>query len=155
VLALLAGLAAAAGGAAAGTATVVDGLARVEKDGTLVIDGRPVRLFGIFIPLIDRTCRTSLRPPRCTSKAVLVLDGKVDGFVRCEIVGRATDGVPEGICGIRGRDPFGPRQDLAALLLQEGFALVAPTAPPEYYALERLAQSRGLGLWGEGSLNLR
>lgn len=133
----------------------MDGLARVQSDGTLRIDGRTVRLFGVFIPQLERTCRTVVRPSDCAPKAVLVLDGKVRGFVRCEIVRRGSDGVPEGICGVRGRDPFGPRNDLAAEMVQEGFAFTRPDAPAEYVALERLAQSREAGLWGNKTLNLR
>jgi endonuclease YncB( thermonuclease family) len=139
----------------AAAAQVVDGLAIVQEDGTLSVGGTHVRLFGIYIPQFERTCRTSIRPPRCAPKAVLVLDGKVTGFVRCEIVLVGGDGVPQGVCGVRGRDLFGPREDLAAWLVQEGFALAAPGAPPEYVALERLAQSRELGLWGDKILNLR
>jgi endonuclease YncB( thermonuclease family) len=134
---------------------VVDGLAIVHEDGTLSVGGELVRLFGVYIPQFERTCRTYLRPPRCAPKAVLVLADKVDGFVRCEIVQRGPDGVPEGICGMRGRDLFAPREDLGAWLVQEGFALAAPEAPPEYRLLERLAESRELGLWGNKFLNLR
>lgn len=136
-------------------AEIVDGLARVREDGTLSVGDTAVRLFGVAIPLFERTCRTFVRPPHCAPKAVLVLDGKVTGFVRCEIVRVGADGVREGVCGMRGRDLFGPRLDLGAWLVQEGFALAAPEAPAGYVALERLAQSRGLGLWGDKILNLR
>ncbi|MEK0082171.1 thermonuclease family protein [Benzoatithermus flavus] len=139
----------------AAAAEIVDGLATVREDGTLSVGGTAVRLFGISIPQIERTCRTFIRPPRCAPKAVLVLDGKVNGFVRCEIVRRGADGVLEGVCSMRGRDLFGPGEDLAAWLVQEGFAFAAPDAPPDYAALERLAQSRELGLWGDKFLNLR
>lgn len=135
--------------------TVVDGLAVVLDDGTLSVGGTRVRLFGIYIPQFERTCRTVIRPPFCAPKSVIVLEQKVQGFVRCEIVRLGPDGVPEGICGQRGRDLFGPREDLAAYLVQKGFALAAPEAPPEYVALERLAQSRELGLWGAKLLELR
>jgi endonuclease YncB( thermonuclease family) len=134
---------------------VVDGLAIVLGDGTLSVGGTRVRLFGIYIPQLERTCSTVIRPPFCAPKSVIVLEQKVQGFVRCEIVRFGPDGVPEGICGQRGRDLFGPREDLAAYLVQKGFALAAPEAPPEYIALERLAQSRELGLWGAKLLELR
>lgn len=133
----------------------MDGLAIVRDDGTLSIGGTVVRLFGIYLPQLERSCRTSIRPPVCAPKAVLVLENKVRGFVRCEIVRRGADGVLEGICGQRGRDSFAPREDLAAFLVQEGFALAAPEAPPEYRALERLAESRELGLWGNQFVNIR
>jgi endonuclease YncB( thermonuclease family) len=155
VLAFLAGTALALGVAPAVAGEVVDGLAKVQADGSLRINGRTVRLFGVFIPIDDRTCRSSIRPPRCASKAVLVLDGMVSGFVRCEVVRAVGGGVVEGVCSVRGDDAFGPRDDLAAQLLQEGFALVRPDAPPAYFALERLAQAQERGLWSSGILNIR
>ncbi len=157
--AVLLGVAAATGApgafAQARRPVVVDGLATVRGDGTLSVGGTPVRLFGVYLPLIERTCRTYLRPPVCAPKSVLVLEDKVDGFVRCEIVRRGPDGVPEGICGQRTFDLFAPREDLGGYLVQEGFAFATPEAPYEYFALERLAESRGLGLWGNQFLNFR
>ena len=158
VLALLAGTAAGllpAGGPARAAGEVVDGLARVQGDGSLSINGRTVYLYGVYIPVDDRTCRSSIRPPRCAAKAVLVLDGMVSGFVRCEIVREAGGEALEGVCTMRGDDAFGPRDDLAARMLQEGFALVRPDAPAAYVALERLAQSQQRGLWSSGILNVR
>lgn len=114
-----------------------------------------MRLYGIYLPLLERTCRRYLRPPTCASKAVLVLEDKVRGFVRCELVRRGPDGIAEGICGQRSRDLFGPSEDLAAYLVQEGFAFTRPNAPDEYFVLERLAESRELGLWGNKFLNFR
>lgn len=134
---------------------VVDGLATVYDDGTLSVGGTRVRLFGIYLPLLERTCRSVIRPAACAPKAALVLKDKVTGFVRCELVRRGGDGVLEGICGQRTRDLFGPRLDLGAYLVQEGFALAGPEAPYEYFALERLAESRELGLWGNKFLNFR
>jgi endonuclease YncB( thermonuclease family) len=142
-------------GLAAATVTVVDGLGIVRDDGTLSVGGHPVRLFGIIIPQTRRTCRSFLNPPRCAPSVVLVLENKVTGFVRCEIVRQGRDGIPEGVCGVRGRDLFAPREDLAGWMLQQGFALAGPEAPPEYFALERLAQSQQVGLWNPGIVNIR
>jgi endonuclease YncB( thermonuclease family) len=152
-LALAAGPVPAARGQA--DSRVVDGLANVRSDGTLSVGGTAVRLFGIYLPLYERTCRFVIRPPSCAPKAVLVLEDRIKGFVRCELVRRGADGILEGICGQRTRDLFGPREDLGAYLVQEGFALASPYAPPEYFALERLAESRELGLWGNKFLNFR
>lgn len=135
---------------------MVDGLAVVRADGVLSVGGTPVRLAGVYLPPSERTCRTLVRPVFCgLSRSVVVLERKVDGFVRCEIVGRGPDGVAEGFCGRRTRDLFGPREDIGALLVEEGFALAAPGAPAEYFALERLAESRQLGLWGAKLLEVR
>ena len=40
-------------------------------------------------------------------------------------------------------------------MVQEGWALARPDAPPEYRALERLAESRELGLWGNKFVRVR
>ena len=134
---------------------VLDGLAVVQTDGTLSINGTVVRLFGVYLPGRERTCRTVIRPPFCAARSVVVLNDKVQGFVRCEIVRRGRDGVLEGLCGQRTDDLFGPREDLGAYMVERGFALVTPDSPPEYVALERLARSREVGLWGAKMLDLR
>lgn len=128
----------------------MDGLAHVQDDGSLRIAGRTIRLFGIYIPQGDRSCRTVIQPVRCAPKAVLVLEGKVRGFVRCEIVRPG-----EGICSVRGDDGLDSREDLGGFLLEEGFALARPDAPSPYPALERLAQAQERGLWSTRTLNLR
>ncbi|MFO1075595.1 MAG: hypothetical protein U1E17_23420 [Geminicoccaceae bacterium] len=134
---------------------VIDGLAVVQTDGTLSINGTVVRLFGIYLPMRERTCQTVIRPPFCAARPVIVLNDKVQGFVRCEIVRRGRDGVLEGLCGQRTDDLFGPREDLGGYMVERGFALTTPDSPPEYVALERLAQSREVGLWGAKMLNQR
>jgi endonuclease YncB( thermonuclease family) len=40
------------------------------------------------------------------------------------------------------------RADLAAYMLQQGYALATDDAPLEYRPYERTAQSQGLGVWG-------
>src|SRR5688572_16578407 len=80
--------------------------------GTLGVGGPGLGLFGIIIPRVWRPCGSRVRPPRCAPAAVLVLEDKVTGFVRCEIVRQGRDGIPEGVCGVRGRDLFAPREDL-------------------------------------------
>ncbi len=84
-----------------------------------------------------------LRPPAALRRtSILVLDDLVDGFVRCEVVRAGRDAV-QAVCTQRGRDLFGPREDIAADLIQRGWALAAEDAPPQYRALEALARSRG------------
>jgi endonuclease YncB( thermonuclease family) len=134
--------------AAAAQPWVIEGPARVSADGTIAIDGERIRLYGIWLPQIERTCSTLLRPTFCAPKAVLVLFEKVQRFLTCEVVRRLADGTLEAFCGQRARRLFDPREDLGASMVEEGWALARPDAPPEYQALERLAQSRELGLWG-------
>jgi endonuclease YncB( thermonuclease family) len=133
---------------------VVDGLATVQPDGSLRVGGETVRLFGTYIPDIEPTCRFAVRPPRCAARSVLALDFMVTGFVRCEILRDGGTG-PEGICTVAGRYLFGPREDLGAELILDGWALATRDAPEEYHALEALARSREAGLWGDKIVNFR
>lgn len=129
---------------------MLDGLAQVLTDGSLRINGRTVSLYGVFVPDDERTCSTVIRPPRCGTRSALVLEQRAQGFVRCEIVGRAPNGTLAGFCTVQARDLFGPRIDLGASLVADGWALADDGAPARYRALERLAQRRGIGLWDDG-----
>ena len=75
--------------------------AKVQDDGTLKINGKTVRLFGIHIPTFGRTCRTNIRPRKCAPRAVLQLDFKVDGFVFCQAQHKNPDGSISAICNTR------------------------------------------------------
>lgn len=124
--------------------------ARVQDDGTLLVNGKTVRLFGIYIPTGQRTCRSSVRPVRCAPRAVLQLDFLVRGFVYCDEVQRFRDRSIAAVCRT------GPdRLDLAAWLLDQGWAIALPGAPFEYVALERFAQSNKRGFWGFQADNIR
>lgn len=142
------------GAPGASAARVIDGLAVVQADGSLSIAGERVFLWGVYLPRLERTCSTFVRPPRCGAPSILILDDLVDGFVRCEVVREGRDAV-QGVCTQRGPDLFGPREDIAATLISQGWALAAENAPPQYRALESLARSREVGLWGPKILNLR
>jgi len=133
---------------------VVEGLAIVQDDGSLSLDGETVWLHGASIPLFVRTCTSVVRPPRCGSRSVLVLSNLVTGFVHCEIVRQHPQAL-EGICTQAGRDAFGPRDDLAAQLILRGWALASPDAPTEYLALQAIAQSQEVGIWGSKVINIR
>jgi endonuclease YncB( thermonuclease family) len=120
----------------------ISGRASVQNDGTLRVDGRLVRLHGIHVPPTAENCRTFERPVTCGSRAMLALDFKISGeFVHCDPVARHEDRSVSAVC--RAGDV-----DLAAYLLERGWALAAPDAPFEYVALERIARHRNLGVWG-------
>jgi endonuclease YncB( thermonuclease family) len=120
----------------------VSSYAFVNDDGSLRISGRTYRLYGIHIPATGRTCRSDERPVKCGSRAALALDFKIDGdFVRCEPHQRHDDGTISAVCTASG-------VDLAAYLLERGWALALPDAPFEYQALEKIARHRGIGVWG-------
>jgi endonuclease YncB( thermonuclease family) len=133
----------------------IDGLARVNDAGHLVIAGQQVALAGIDVPTFDRVCRRTVGPVRCGPPAVLILDDMVRGFVHCDIVGERAPGLAEGRCTIAGRRLFDDRIDLATELLRQGWAFARDDAPGLYRSLERMAKSRGIGIWGDQAFDLR
>ena len=127
------------------------GAATVLSDGSLRIGGNIVRLYGIYIPFGGQyggqTCQFIFNPARCGSRAALALDTRIQGFVFCQSVNWNSDGSVSAICHNRGTF-YAPGEDLAAFLVGAGLAFALPDAPFEYVALERVAQTRQLGLWG-------
>ncbi len=120
----------------------ISSFAFVQEDGTLRVSGNLIHLYGIYIPPTDRSCYTFIRPVPCGTRASLALDLKISGdFVHC--IPRATnpDGSITASCSAA-------NDDLSAWMLQKGWAVALPDAPFEYTAMERIAQSRGIGIWG-------
>ena len=130
----------------------VRGLGRVRGDGSLVVDDTVVHLAGVAFPRRP-DCRAAVGAAGagCASGAVRALEDRVSGFVHCAVVGRRRDGSVEGFCSIAGRGVLDPRTDLGAWLIDRGLALAGAGAPPEYLALERLAEAQGRGLWAHPS----
>ncbi|MDX1541565.1 MAG: hypothetical protein R3349_09200 [Geminicoccaceae bacterium] len=119
----------------------------VHRDGSLTVQGRRIRLFGIFLPSTDRVCDSRLRPVRCGSRVAAALRIKITGFVDCRPQFAYNDGSVAAVC-FTGRRFGEPGDDLGAFLIEEGLALAGPDAPFEYRALERIAESQGRGVWG-------
>ena len=140
---------------AAAAPRMLEGSAVVREDGSIVVAGEVVHLYGIWIPQTDRTCSSLRSPTFCAPSSVVVLYQKVRSFLLCQEVQRLADGSIEAFCGTRARRLFDPREDLGAWMIQEGWALARPDAPPEYRALERLAESRELGMWGNKFFHVR
>jgi endonuclease YncB( thermonuclease family) len=86
-------------------------------------------------------------PPVCGSRASLALDFKIQGFVRCEIIEKNSDGSLIGWCRVN-VSHFDEGEDLSAYLLERGWAVALPDAPVEYQTLEKIARLRGFGVWG-------
>jgi len=131
----------------AAAADSFEGHAIVRDDGSLLIKNRVVVLYGIYLPPTDRQCRDWIRPVRCDSRGVLALDFKVRGFITCFPRGEDSEGRVHAICYVD-RTGLDSGEDLGAYLIQKGWALALPNAPFEYQAMERIAQTRGLGVWG-------
>ena len=119
----------------------------VNDDGTLRIKRKTIHLYGIHIPKTDQNCRTSQRPPVCGTRAALALEFKAKRFVKCEIISHNPDGSLTGLCRVN-YSKFEEGDDLSAYLLERGWAVALPDAPVEYQALEKIARSRGMGVWG-------
>lgn len=114
----------------------------VREDGSLLISGRVIRLFGIYIPDAGVTCRTFTSPAQCGSRAALALEFRTGThFVTCREVAALADGSVSAVCWVED-------EDLAAYLIRQGWALARPGAPFEYQALQRIAERRGVGVWG-------
>jgi hypothetical protein len=125
----------------------VVGRALVREDGSLLIGNRVFVLYGIYLPPTERQCRAWERPVRCDSRGVLALDFKVHGFVTCYPKAEDDAGRVHAVCYI-GRTGLSRGEDLGAYLIRQGWALALPDAPFEYQAMERIAQARGMGVWG-------
>lgn len=135
------------GHAAADNSYDFSGSAFVGDDGVMRIAHRDVHLWGIVIPPTREQCLDYIRPPDCGPRATLALKESINGFVGCRVVDRNVDGSVSAQC-FTGYSSFDAGVDLAAYLLNRGWALAAPDASPEYQALERIARHTGLGLWG-------
>lgn len=123
------------------------GAAFVQDDGSLQVKNHTIRLYGIYIPPTNRTCREAIRPIQCSPRAALALDFKIQGFVRCVAKGRNDDGSINAQCWVN-YTPFSQGDDLSAYLISEGWAAALPGAPYAYHVLEKIARRKSLGVWG-------
>ncbi|QNT70349.1 nuclease-like protein [Defluviicoccus vanus] len=119
----------------------------VLEDASLLIRGKVVHLYGIYIPDNRQFCQSTIRPPSCGNRAAVALDQKISKFVRCEPIVEYDDGSIGAQCWTN-YSKFSTGEDLAAYLIFHGFAMAGPDAPFEYIALERLAAANGRGVWG-------
>ena len=120
----------------------ISSFAFVQGDGSLKIAGYLIRLYGIYIPPTDQTCSTFIRPVPCGTRASLALDFKISGdFVHCIPRVTYSDASISASCRVG-------NEDLSAWMLQRGWAVALPDAPFEYTAMEKIARSRGIGIWG-------
>jgi endonuclease YncB( thermonuclease family) len=120
----------------------------VQDDGTLRVQGRTIRLFGLFVPSSGRGCTTILNPVFCGSRAARALELKIQGFVECLPQLRHRDGSISAICYVEEGSILDPPVDLGAWLIEQGFAVARPGAPFEYGVLQEFARVNRRGLWG-------
>ena len=130
---VVAGLLALGAGMAAARAAGADlvGPAFVQADGTLLVQGRTVHLYGTYIPLratfAGQSCRFVIRPIRCAPRPVLALATKVEGLVRCAVVADRGE-VVDAVCFVDGDSILAPDVDLGAWMIEHGWAVAAPGA---------------------------
>lgn len=119
--------------------------AAVQENGTLKVGGYLVNLYGIYVPPTGHTCQTFIRPMPCGSRAQLALNFKIEGkFVHCTPIANNSDGSITASCGVTDEGD----EDLSEWMLQRGWAVALPNAPFQYAAMEKIARSRGIGVWG-------
>ena len=67
--------------------------------------------------------------------------------MRCDVIEENQDGSVTGWCRVN-YSHFDEGEDLSAYLLERGWAVALPDAPIEYRTLERIAESRRMGIGG-------
>ena len=131
----------------AGASDIVS-YAIVQGDGSLRVQGKTIRLFGIYLPRTDRGCRSDFLPPLCGNRSVRALNVKICGFVRCAPQAQLADGSLSAVCYVDGSSSTNPPVDLGAWLIEQGLAVAGPGAPFEYQTLQRIAEVNRRGVWG-------
>jgi endonuclease YncB( thermonuclease family) len=131
----------------AGASEIVS-YAIVQDDGSLRVQGKTIRLFGVYMPSTGRGCRTDFRPPLCGNRSVRALKTKIRGFVSCVPQAELSDRSLSAVCYVDGNSIVDPPIDLGAWLIEQGLAVAGPGAPFEYQTLERIAQVNRRGVWG-------
>jgi endonuclease YncB( thermonuclease family) len=138
----------AAGLAGAPAVAEMRSYAIVQEDGSLLVRGKIVHLYGVVVPPGGRYCQRRTGAARCRSTAAaLALDFRIRGFVRCEPVEQYADGSVGAFCSV-GSARLRDEEDLGAYLIANGHAFAAPWAPYDYAILQELAKVNRRGLWG-------
>jgi endonuclease YncB( thermonuclease family) len=117
-------------GVVAGRAAAVDG-------GTVNVAGRKLRLDGIEAPPAELVCRDGAWQYRCGDDARRALDDAI-GRGALDCLARPTD---DAVC----RNDQG--MDIAALQVENGWAVVDLRQSSRYFAEQTRAQQEGRGLW--------
>jgi endonuclease YncB( thermonuclease family) len=136
------------GFSAATAASDIVSYAIVQDDGSLLVQGKTIRLFGVYIPPTERNCRSDFRPPLCGNRSVRALKVRIRGFVRCDPQEALSDGSLSAVCYVDGDSSTDPPVDLGAWLIEQGLGVAGPGAPFEYQTLQRIAEINRRGVWG-------
>ena len=120
----------------------LDGIAVVVEGDRLLVNGLPVRLYGIDAPEIGQTCYSRRGAAYdCGSAARDILDRLIASRpVQCSIYSVLASAEQVGICSING-------QDLAAVMVRLGWAFPARGLASRYESIEAKAQTSRSGVW--------
>jgi endonuclease YncB( thermonuclease family) len=126
-----------AGGALALADEVVDG-------DTLVVEGQPMRLFGVDAFELAQTCLDHTGEPwHCGVAAKAALAELVqDQAIACTVVDDSTDDAYIARCTVR------DEVDLGGYLVRAGLALADRDVADDYVPLEQSARAAAAGAWG-------
>jgi endonuclease YncB( thermonuclease family) len=143
--ALVAGL---LGGHGVAVADAIVSYAIVQDDATLRVQGKRIRLYGVYPVDLRRFCDDTFRPVRCQTRAAVALASKIQGFVRCDPQVQYRDGSIGAFCSVEGHGTLDPPVDLGAYLIRQGWAVALPEAPFAYHTYQEIAKVNGRGVWG-------
>ena len=120
----------------------VDGLAQVVEGDRMIVNGQPVRLYGIDAPELGQQCRSARGVPfDCGEAARAVLERMIGSNpVRCSIFSVSSAGDQIGLCQVDGAD-------LGTRMIADGWAFPQRRLSNRYEAMEARAQSARVGLW--------
>lgn len=124
----------------------VRGLADVIDGDSMVIDGRPVDLYGITAPRFNQQCQADEVSWSCGREAARALDRLVHGHaIVCTPHDANTETAMVARCMIDGRD-------VAEAMVERGFAVAWKQVEP-YATAEQGARALRLGIWRDGDID--
>ncbi|MEE8188583.1 MAG: thermonuclease family protein [Kiloniellales bacterium] len=120
-----------------GKPSVVDG-------DTLDFSGQAVDLYGIDAPEVEQNCHADGQSWPCGREARWAAINRISPhWVTCVERGRGADGSMTAVCYLAGVGQY----DVAAWLVERGWALADRRVSQDYVTQERAAQAAGAGLW--------
>jgi endonuclease YncB( thermonuclease family) len=122
--------------------------ALVQDDATLRVQGKTIRLYGVYVADTRPFCDTTFRPTRCKTRAAVALASRIQGFVRCDPQVRYRDGSIGAFCSVDGGSVTAAPIDLGGYLIREGWAVALPEAPFAYHTYQEIAKVNRRGVWG-------
>jgi endonuclease YncB( thermonuclease family) len=133
-----------------GGAAVADivSYAIVQHDATLRVQGKTIRLFGVYVADTRPFCDSTFRPARCKTRAAVALESRIQGFVRCAPQVQYRDRSIGAFCSIDGGSVTAAPIDLGGYLIREGWAVALPEAPFAYHTWQEIAKVNRRGVWG-------